>query len=228
MLISILCYHKINKIYRNVDCIKTNNFINHIKVIKENGYQSVFLDDIVTGDLPKKPVCITFDDCYESFFKFAYPVLKKYKIKATNFIPTDYIGDDVRHSSREWEMDKIERRKPVMHCLWSEITEMKENGIRFESHGKSHGLLTLIDNDKLKSEIVDSRIIIEKRLGTRVNFFSYPWTRSNKNIVDMLIENGYQGAVGMNNKKHVIGGDIFNINRIQMTMHTNMERLLNG
>lgn len=218
MLVPILCYHKISEKYIDVNTIKTQNFIKHVRIIKDMGYKTVFLDDVISGDLPVKPVCITFDDCYESFYTDVYPILKRHKIKATNFIATDYIGDSERHSNTEWESDTKEKK--VKHCIWSEIQSMKDV-VHFESHGKSHGLLIAMGIDELKSEIVGSKKIIEDRLNTRVNFFSYPHSKSNEIILNMLKDSGYKGAVTMGNKKYD-GHDNYDINRIMMNMHTNI------
>ena len=46
-------------------------------------------------NLPKKSIAITFDDGYEDNFTNAFPILKKYKVKATIYIVVD------RHD-REW------------------------------------------------------------------------------------------------------------------------------
>lgn len=48
-------------------------------------------DAVVNGArLPRKAVAITFDDAYRDVQKYAWPILKKYRLPATVFVPTAY------------------------------------------------------------------------------------------------------------------------------------------
>jgi peptidoglycan/xylan/chitin deacetylase (PgdA/CDA1 family) len=55
------------------------------------------LDDVFNyQSVPSdKPICcLTFDDAWYDFYTNAFPLLKKYKIPATLFVPTHFIGTD--------------------------------------------------------------------------------------------------------------------------------------
>ena len=58
--------------------------------------QVIGLDEIVARmkerDIPERAVVLTFDDGYRSVYKHAFPILKKYGISATCFLPTEVIG----------------------------------------------------------------------------------------------------------------------------------------
>ena len=60
------------------------------------GYTSLHFGDIQklknTDDYPKKPIIITFDDVYLSQYELAYPLLKKYNLKACFYAPFSYVG----------------------------------------------------------------------------------------------------------------------------------------
>lgn len=45
------------------------------------------------GMLPPRAICITFDDGYRSVFELALPILREFRLPATIFISTAYIGD---------------------------------------------------------------------------------------------------------------------------------------
>lgn len=54
---------------------------------------SEFITSVHEHQLPDHPVLITVDDGYANFYDTAYPVLKKYGIPATLFVPTNYIDN---------------------------------------------------------------------------------------------------------------------------------------
>lgn len=42
------------------------------------------------GDLPRRPVLITFDDAYRDFAEVAWPILRRHGLPATLFVPTGF------------------------------------------------------------------------------------------------------------------------------------------
>ena len=96
--VPIFMYHFILEDYG--DYPDTENFLKpetleeQLKYISENGYDTIYIDEL--DDLYKydKPVALTFDDCFVYFYDNAFPLLKKYNQKATIFIITDYINGE--------------------------------------------------------------------------------------------------------------------------------------
>ncbi len=93
--IAILMYHRV--IENNYNFWKLNIspkiFEDHIRFISEN-YNVLRLEDdwsqLVNSN--EKYVVITFDDGYVDNYKYAFPILEKYKVPATIFVSTDLIG----------------------------------------------------------------------------------------------------------------------------------------
>jgi len=50
------------------------------------------INDLASGNLPERALCITFDDGYADNFTQALPILKRHKIPATVFVATDYLN----------------------------------------------------------------------------------------------------------------------------------------
>ncbi|MBQ8298552.1 MAG: polysaccharide deacetylase family protein [Clostridia bacterium] len=93
----ILMYHHLVDDADNEMAITPELFEEHIRTILANGYVPVSLEEVAffvegSGDLPEKPICITFDDGYLSNYEIAFPLLKKYNAKAAIAIVGTTVG----------------------------------------------------------------------------------------------------------------------------------------
>ncbi|MFI3252967.1 MAG: polysaccharide deacetylase family protein [Eubacteriales bacterium] len=90
-LVPIFMYHDISESGEGEFTIAADDFEAHIKALSDAGVEGVSFQDLINfvyydGDLPEKPVVITFDDGYASNYELAYPILEKYNMKATLFL----------------------------------------------------------------------------------------------------------------------------------------------
>ena len=69
---------------------------------------------------------------------------------------------------------------------WDEILEMHRYGITYGAHTLTHPVLTCLPFDRTKSEIYDSKAIIEDALGAPVTCFAYPYGRHNERIREIV------------------------------------------
>ncbi|MEZ4858107.1 MAG: polysaccharide deacetylase family protein [Flavobacteriaceae bacterium] len=90
----ILMYHKVNASQSEGLTISVAKLEVQFQWLAENGYRSYHLSELMNlVKLPsKKTVVITFDDGYVSQLEHAIPLLEKYNLKATFFIPLKYLG----------------------------------------------------------------------------------------------------------------------------------------
>lgn len=96
----ILMYHSINEVSN--ERIYAANIVSPVNFAQQMRYlascaQVISLDKYVDyvrdgTQLPADSVILTFDDGYKDSFTNAYPVLRKYGLPATFFLPTAYIG----------------------------------------------------------------------------------------------------------------------------------------
>ena len=93
------------------------------------------------------------------------------------------------------ELDELfiagQKDKPACTLSWGEIVEMSRADIEIGSHGKSHGILTGIDERGVRSELIESKSVIEERTGVPVNFLAYPNGNFNGPIKRIAQEAGY-------------------------------------
>ncbi len=170
--VPIFMYHFILDDYGNYP--DTENFLKpetleeQLKYLSENGYQTIFMDEM--DDLYKyeKPVGLTFDDCFVYFYNNAFPLLKKYNQKATIFIITDYINGE-------------------NYLTEEQIKEIADSGlVKVESHTKSHQYLDLMTYDEQYEEAVGSKERLEEITGQEVTVYCYPSGRYNQTTLDII------------------------------------------
>ncbi len=116
----------------------------------------------------KKVVWLTFDDGNEDFYTIAYPILKKYKAKATNNVITGFV-----------------KKGNAGNLTVKQMKEMMAHGMSFQSHTVNHPDLSATDKATQKVELTDSIDFLENKLNTKVNTIAYPSGRYNQTTLDL-------------------------------------------
>lgn len=78
---------------------------------------------------------------------------------------------------------------------WSEIAEMDRRGVRFGSHTRTHQILTVVEPETARQEVLGSKASLEKALGKSCEVFSYPNGNWSPDVRRMVQEAGYRKAV---------------------------------
>ncbi len=131
--VPVLLYHHLQPEAdgSNGAVIPVELFEKHMKALAENGYSAVSCSEVISyvekgTPLPDNPVMITFDDGYRSNYEYAYPILKKYGLKATIFVIGTSFGSE---TYKDTDM------KTIPHFGLSEAKEMVDSGvIEIQSH----------------------------------------------------------------------------------------------
>jgi len=165
-----------------------------------NGYRVVRLSELsgfLAGrqPLPQRAVVVTFDDGYESFYRQAFPVLKKYGLPATVFVYTDFLGGG----------DAL---------TWPQMQEMLASGlVDVQSHSKSHrNLVERLPGESeeryranLDAEMRVPRDLLERRLPPlKVRHLAYPFGDADPLVIDSAARHGFELAATV-----VPGGNAF-------------------
>lgn len=157
----------------------------HILFLKEKGYTPVSLKELQGNKSVKKPVMLTFDDGYADNYTHLFPLLKKYNVPAVIFLITDKIGSEG-------------------FLTWEQIREMKDSGlVEFGSHTRSHRRLRSLPDEEIVRELVQSKQILEEKLGEPVTAFCYPFGAGgfDKRVRPQVFKAGY--AFDFSTKKGV-------------------------
>ncbi|MCZ8522690.1 MULTISPECIES: polysaccharide deacetylase family protein [Paenibacillus] len=95
--VAILTYHHISETQKSSVTITPELFRRQLTYLLGQGYAFITMQQFreyrTGGSVPKRAVLVTFDDGYESFYEYAYPVLRELGIPAVNFVVTEDLGE---------------------------------------------------------------------------------------------------------------------------------------
>ncbi len=125
------------------------------------------------GELPIKPVVVSFDDGYRSQYVAGFLVLEQYHWPGVINLIAGSQGDDL----------------PT-----ADVKRMIGAGWELASHTINHLDVTTLDSSQLATEIAGSKRELERRFGVRVENFCYPAGHYDQAAIDELRRAGYRGA----------------------------------
>ena len=216
--IPILMYHAVHVMdpseASNANLIVApDNFEAQIKAMVDAGYYFLTPEEaykaFTENALPaKKVVWLTFDDGNEDFYTIAYPILKKYKAKATNNIITGFV-----------------KKGNAGNLTVKQMKEMMAHGMSFQSHTVNHPDLSATDKATQKVELTDSIDFLENKLNTKVNTIAYPSGRYNQTTLD-LAKKTYKLGLTTNEGLASSKDGLLSLNRVRILPTTTAKGLL--
>jgi peptidoglycan/xylan/chitin deacetylase (PgdA/CDA1 family) len=152
------------------------DFQRQMQWLNDNGYEAVTLDQVEAawferGELPPKPVVVSFDDGYLSQYVAAFPAMQK--LGWNGVLNLKAQGSDLPDADAQ---------------------KMVDAGWELASHTITHPDLTTLDAAGLKREVSGSRRILTRRFGVAVDNFCYPSGRYDDTVIAAVREAGYTGA----------------------------------
>ena len=84
---------------------------------------------------------------------------------------------------------------------WQQAKELLNHGMEIGSHTLTHPILSQVNSEQHKKEIIDSKSILEQRLNCEINSIAYPVGRYycyNEKSIEYTAEAGYK--IGFNNE----------------------------
>lgn len=185
--VPILTYHHFGRDCTSPYCMPTAVFDRQMRYLKKKGYRVITLGKLYSflryrQAIPKKSVVIAIDDGNKSAYKIALPILRKYGYTATLFIYTDFVGVSTGA------------------ITWDQLREMKAAGFEIGSHTKSHSDLTKQREEeshaayveRVKSELLDSKRLLDKNLGQNTIYLAFPYGRYNERVLAISEQVGYR------------------------------------
>lgn len=191
--IPILVYHNIRVMEKNFSSdqrtysVTPAIFEAELKYLKDHDFSPVTMDALAdyfsrNTPLPPKPVILTFDDGRETQYQNAFPLLKKYGVRATFYVFTNAID------------------RPG-YLTSAQIKEMSAEGQLFGSHSVFHPRLDkMTDEAAVKKELEKSKSVLEGITGLTTRNFAHPFGLFSDLVLKTLVATGYETG-------RALGGD---------------------
>jgi peptidoglycan/xylan/chitin deacetylase (PgdA/CDA1 family) len=204
----IIMYHYVEYLPRNQNDLKArlntapNLFESQIKSLADEGYTTYFAKDIpliMAGRKIQAPksVVLTFDDGYEDFYTYAFPILKKYGMKGTNYVITEFVG-----------------RYGFLNT--HEIQELAASGlVEIGAHTLDHLDMSTVSTSEAVMQILGSKLQLEALIGEPVETFAYPSGKFNDSSIDVVKQASYSAAVSVIDGQVHTPESLYILNRIR-------------
>jgi peptidoglycan/xylan/chitin deacetylase (PgdA/CDA1 family) len=184
--VPILMYHEVKYTKLGKDAISPWELESDLVYLRDNGYTPVTvgtLIDYVTGDgeLPDKPVVLSFDDGYLNNHKFALPLLRRYNVPVSLSLIVKNTDDFSLDPSTSID---------YAHMTWEQVREMAVNcraeitNHTYAMHGWGHGRNGCTQKrgeddasytDALTRDVTQAQSRIREMTGATPRVFVYPY-----------------------------------------------------
>ncbi len=179
--------------------ISPTEFENDLIYLEKQGYTTILISDLIAytqgGELPEKPILLTFDDGYYNNYLYAFEIAKKHNAKFV-ISPIGYYAD--------FYTDSGEQNAYYTHATWDQLREMADSGlVEVQNHSynlhkntgnrvgikKTSGETEEEYRAMLTKDLTKAQEAIEQYVGVRPTAMVYPFgavSRSTPEIVKSL------------------------------------------
>lgn len=190
--------------------ISPEQFRDDLVYLKEQGYTTVSAKQLIEyvsgkGTLPEKPMLITFDDGYASFYAYAFPILKELKMHAIISI----IGT---HTDKYSEID--DSNINYAHITWDQVAELAQSGLveignhtyNLHSIGLRKGCRIRYgeNEEEYRKMLIDDVSLLQEKIrqatGSAPTVFTYPFGAHCSQGCEVINQLGFSVTLGCEEK----------------------------
>ena len=196
----ILLYHHI-AVKDDRYYISPDVFRQQMETLISLGYTGITVPQLVEvlqhgGELPERPVVITFDDGDLDVYQNAYPIMQELGLVGTFFVVGTRLNSEAVISV-------------------DQLKEMTSTGWAVGCHSMTHVDLTL-NHDALTYEAGNCKSLLEKEVGVPVVTFAYPYGTMDEFVAGKVAKYGYTSAVGLGTSSNHTWGTLYYLSRLEV------------
>jgi len=212
--------------------VSPETFEEHMAYLARKKYHALAADEFLEflqgkRALGGRSVLITFDDGYLDNYVYAWPILKRYGLKATIFAITGLVGEGAARTylgaakvlpatpdHRSCKAAITEGRADEVMLRWSEIETMTASGaVEVHSHTHTHQRWDQLHTDKsqrlttVETDLTASRDALKRRLGKDSRHLCWPWGYFEPEYQAIAARVGFPAQYTTARGVNVAGGD---------------------
>jgi biofilm PGA synthesis lipoprotein PgaB len=197
----VFCYHNVPIKANPADSygVSQNIFVEQMEYLRTHGYHPVSLGDILNTregkkDLPDKPILLTFDDAYISYYNFVFPVLKKFDYPSLLAVVGSWIDnppEGLPEPLMSWDQ--------IREVAQSDLVEIASHtydlhkGIRYNPQGNVGPAVNILAFDsetetyetedeyraRIESDFISQNGLFKRKLGVTPRAVVWPYGKFN-------------------------------------------------
>lgn len=184
--LGILTYHRVSPHTEGISApaynVAPERFREHLTGLKQKGFNFISLRQAIENRnsaeaLPEKSVIVTFDDCFESVYTDAWPILEELEVPATLFVSTAYLDSDEPFPFDTWSKQHASQLpahhyRPMKIAQYQEMaaSELIEIGTHTHTHADFREHI-----DYFRAEMMLAAEIVKEHFGIEDPMFSFPF-----------------------------------------------------
>ena len=241
--VPIILYHKVSQDRGQLGdfCITPEAFEQDLQFLKNSEYEAVTMRQLMDfvagdGDLPEKPIVLSFDDGYFSDYYYVFPLLLAYDIPIVSAI-IGRVTDEYTAGGQEEII--------YPHLTWPQMQEMAKSGlVEFQSHGydlhhsrggaqgakQRRGESEAAYANRLGEDLMRLQGRFQEMLGEVPIAFAYPFGAKSESSDGVLKNLGFSASLTSASRKNTIvqrdGDSLFNLGRIVRPHGRALEEIL--
>ncbi|MBW3524157.1 polysaccharide deacetylase family protein [Chryseobacterium sp. NKUCC03_KSP] len=162
--IRILMYHQVlprSIAYKNDLIVTVENLDEQLIYIKNN-FKTVFFKDLETSRPIENKIILTFDDGYYNNLQYLLPLLEKHQLKATIFIPTEFIQNDLNAEEK-------------VYMNFDEIRSLPPNLVEIALHSHTHKNFSQLTLSEAEADLLKNIETLEQNQISFTKVLAYPY-----------------------------------------------------
>lgn len=162
--IRILMYHQVlprSIAYKNDLIVTVENLDEQLIYIKNN-FKTVFFKDLETSRPIENKIILTFDDGYYNNLQYLLPLLEKHQLKATIFIPTEFIQNDLNAEEK-------------VYMNFDEMRSLPPNLVEIALHSHTHKNFSQLTLSEAEADLLKNIETLEQNQISFTKVLAYPY-----------------------------------------------------